>query len=66
MDITMCKNHQCQYNKMCFRYLAKPNKDRQSYSQFVPRENGTCKGMWMVCSKEELEILNKEFSDYGY
>ena len=33
-DITMCKNDSCPLKYMCYRYIAKPNPLKQSYSLF--------------------------------
>ena len=35
-DITMCLNKKCPKNVLCYRYTAKPNEYRQSYSDFKP------------------------------
>lgn len=35
-DIALCKNTTCPSNKKCYRFTAKPNEFRQSYSNFSP------------------------------
>jgi hypothetical protein len=37
-DITMCCNCDCPIRSKCYRYLAKPNQDRQSFAFFEPTE----------------------------
>jgi len=34
-DITMCKNESCPLKINCYRYMAKPNPDRQTYADFA-------------------------------
>lgn len=42
-DITMCKDNNCLYKEGCYRYMAEPNKFRQSYFSESPREeDGSC------------------------
>lgn len=33
-DIALCRNQDCPLNNTCYRFLAKPNKDWQSYGDF--------------------------------
>jgi hypothetical protein len=40
-DITMCNNKHCTLKEQCYRYKAKPNKLRQTYSTFKQVE-GDC------------------------
>lgn len=35
-DITMCCNCDCPIRSKCYRYLAKPKQDRQSFAFFTP------------------------------
>lgn len=34
-DITMCTNKSCPLNRNCYRFMAKPNPDRQAYADFA-------------------------------
>lgn len=34
-DITMCKNESCPVRKTCYRYMAKPTPEQQSYAIFL-------------------------------
>jgi hypothetical protein len=37
-DITMCKDETCSKKDKCFRYIAEPNPDRQSYFTVIVRD----------------------------
>ena len=43
-DIRMCMNEACPSSKKCYRFTAKPNPHRQSYSYFadLPQKGGKC------------------------
>jgi hypothetical protein len=41
-DITMCDNKECSLTDNCWRFNAPPDRLSQSYSQFIPDDNGDC------------------------
>jgi len=43
-DITMCRNTKCILKEKCYRFKAKPNPHRQSYSSFTPDKRDRCDG----------------------
>jgi len=40
-DISLCKNYDCVLKNNCYRYKAVPS-EKQAYSMFFPREDGSC------------------------
>ena len=36
VDITLCTNNECPIRNSCYRYVALPTPERQSYSNFKP------------------------------
>jgi hypothetical protein len=57
-DITKCSNKDCPLKNTCFRFLAKDGY-WQSYSDFKPKEDGTCEHYWKCKTKKETKLLNK-------
>ena len=47
-DVTMCSGQGCPTKDTCFRYIAEPNKFRQSYFLGSPRKDNTCDHYWEV------------------
>jgi hypothetical protein len=45
-DISMCDNSRCTRRLTCYRFTAKPNPYRQSYSHFMPDIYGECDAYW--------------------
>jgi len=45
-DITMCDNDECTLKKQCYRFMARPTKGWQAYSNFEQGENGKCQYYW--------------------
>jgi len=46
-DISKCGNEDCPSKMKCFRYTVKPNKYRQSYADFSPKEgDDRCEYFW--------------------
>lgn len=41
-DISMCLNENCKIKSDCYRYTAKPNPWRQSYSKFDSKNGEKC------------------------
>jgi hypothetical protein len=57
-DITMCENEDCDLNKLCYRFKAKPDKYRQAYGYFQPVYNSEtekveCEYFYPITTKEE-------------
>ena len=55
-DITMCSNDKCLKNKICYRYVAKPDNHWQGYADFSqkPEEIG-CKYFYPICSNSNTK-----------
>lgn len=74
-DISMCANCECPFRKICYRYLAEPTEDYQSYADFKPeiiRITGgvalQCKNFWNITGRKvvafkEAEERNKKLYD---
>ena len=42
----MCLNKDCKLKYKCYRFMAKPNNYRQSYSDFKPNKDNECEYFW--------------------
>jgi hypothetical protein len=68
-DISMCANKNCPSRKTCYRYLAKPNEQRQSYAIFKQDKDIACEyytskdGYGRVRELPEADAYNKEVFD---
>jgi len=40
--IDMCKNNGCKRKTFCYRFLAYPHREEQTYAEFEPDEEGYC------------------------
>lgn len=47
-DITMCMGDGCPLKETCYRYLAEPEPEDQTYLMAVPFKDGTCDLYWKV------------------
>ena len=45
-DVTMCLNKDCKLKYSCYRFMAKANIYRQSYSNFKPNKDNKCEYFW--------------------
>ena len=46
-DISMCMNEDCEMEKKCYRFTARPNPYRQAYCYFKPVEGASgCEHFW--------------------
>lgn len=45
-DITMCQGTDCPLKENCYRFLATPSRDRQSYFVTPPVKDGKCHEFW--------------------
>ena len=54
-DISMCLNKSCPARKSCFRYIAKPNDFKQSYSHFE-QVDGECAHFWDASKHDPREL----------
>lgn len=59
-DITCCKGDGCPIKQSCFRYLAEPDKGRQSYFSKSPNKGKKCDYYWKY-----KERTTKESSKVG-
>jgi hypothetical protein len=52
-DISMCDNQNCDFNRSCYRFMAKPNPYRQAYTDFAPDEKtGECEYFMEIRGKK--------------
>ena len=54
-DITMCMNHSCPMADTCYRNQAKPDKYRQSWSNFNPDDEPECRYYWSMDEQDKEE-----------
>lgn len=58
-DISMCQNEGCPLRDTCWRFLAPPNGERQTYGGFAPEiaddGSASCEYHWPVDSKTETK-----------
>lgn len=61
-DITMCKGTKCPISNSCYRFLAKPTNEYQSYFTEVPYDLKTnkCVYYWKL---NGLQTDNNEYSN---
>ena len=59
-DITMCKDTKCFQNELCYRYVALPNKYRQSYFVSSPKKMDGCPMFWPI---EEINEISSRHRD---
>lgn len=63
-DISMCRNASCHNRNTCFRYLARPNHNRQSYADFSPlMMSGECSFYWPTLYLIDSNIRTVEEAD---
>lgn len=55
-DLTMCRGKGCPSLHKCYRCIAAPNPQYQSYADFdiVRGENGICKYFWDVSQDDDI------------
>ena len=60
MAFSMCRNKECQWKFVCYRYLATP-RSNQSYADFAVVD-GKCEGFRCTASKsfKQREIANED------
>lgn len=54
VDISMCKNHNCEKKHLCYRYTATPGK-WQSYAEFTNSKDLQCFWPIYLVDKELLD-----------
>ena len=47
-DISMCSNMKCEKRNTCYRFLATPTPNWQTYGVFKPDDKGECEYYWEV------------------
>jgi len=51
-DITMCAGNGCPIKMDCYRHIAKPSSQNQSYFAEIPYEEGKCEVFWPAYDRD--------------
>lgn len=60
VDITMCAGTGCPFEQVCYRSIAEPNRERQSYFKIVPWNEKECAYFWPIGDSAEPVVAIHE------